>query len=178
MTFDMATIVEAVTSLKTAAEVVEKLKGLRGGSADKATEERISELQRIILSAHGSALAAQMGQLSLVQTVRDLEAKIAQFEAWEREKSRYQLTEINTGRGDVFLYALKPEAAQGEPHHLVCPKCFEHRRRSIIQGSPQTKFGLRVHLCAECQTEYLFSAAPPDRPQSALPRRYNPFDRE
>jgi hypothetical protein len=160
MNFDMTTIAEAGTSLKTATEIVKGLKGLKGTAApSRDAEDKISELYGIILSAHGSALAAQTSQLSLLQTVRDLDKKISDFETWDREKTRYQMKDVNPGRGSVFVYALKPEAAGGDPPHFLCAKCFQHRLKSPLHGSPNLEKGQRKHFCPECKTEYMFGSA-------------------
>jgi hypothetical protein len=172
MNFDMSTIAEAVAPLKTAGEIVKNLRGLKdsGTSASK-----ISELYGVILAAQGSALSAQASQLSLLQTVRNLEEKISEFETWDREKTRYQLTEVNLGRGSVFAYALKPDAAGSDPIHLLCAKCFEHRVKSPLQATPKLERGLRVHFCPECKTELAFSNVKEPPPRNMHESEYDPF---
>jgi hypothetical protein len=154
MTIDMATIAEAVASLKSASEIAKTLLGLKGAPA--ASQAKISELYGIILSAQGSAATAQMSQFSLLQNVRELEAKITQFETWDGEKTRYQMKDVNPDRGSVFVYALKPESASGEPMHFLCAKCFQHRHKSPLHGLPKLERGQRMHFCPECKTEYAF----------------------
>jgi hypothetical protein len=155
--FDMTTIVEAVTSLKTATDILNSLKNLRGRSGtDKSLEDEITKLQGIIYAAQGSALSAQMAQFSMVQSIRELEERIAEFETWDSEKTRYELVDVNPGRGSVFVYRLRPEAARSEPIHCLCPKCFQHRRPSILQGTPELQKAQRVHVCPECKSSYVF----------------------
>jgi hypothetical protein len=72
---------------------------------------------------------------------------MAQLEAWETEKKRYQLTDY--GRG-TFAYALKPDAADGEPPHRVCANCYQHGQKSILQFSHSSD--TRDHFeCAACK---------------------------
>ncbi|HUB63487.1 MAG TPA: hypothetical protein VL996_03435 [Methylocella sp.] len=157
MEFDMRTLGEAITSLKTATEIVNTIKGLWGApTAKKEAEDKISELQGIIFSAHQSALSAQMAQFSMLQTVRDLETKIAQFETWDREKTRYIMKDVNPGRGSVLVYELKPGSASGEPAHCICAKCYQHRLKSPLQALPHLIAGHRARFCPECKTEYMF----------------------
>jgi hypothetical protein len=35
--------------------------------------------------------------------------------------------------GNSFAYALKANAARGEPAHRICPNCYENRIKSILQ---------------------------------------------
>jgi hypothetical protein len=178
MVFDMATIAEAVTSLKTATDVLNSLKSLRGRSGpDKSLEEEITKLQGAISAAHSSAFAAQVEQFSMLKTIRDLEAKVAEFETWDSEKVRYDLVDVNPGFGSVYVYRLKREAARGEIVHCICPKCYGHRIKSILQGTHELKLRRRVHECPECKSTYLFGnvAEPaPDKPAKAI-TEYDPF---
>jgi hypothetical protein len=157
MEFDMTTIGEAVASLKTAAEVFKTVKGLFGTSAaSKEAEEKISEMQRVIFSAYQSALAAQVSQFSMLENVRKLEEKIAKFETWDREKTRYELIDVNPSYGSVFVRALKRDTPGGEPFHVICAKCFEHRMKSILQSTREMRMQQRIHICHECKSEYVY----------------------
>ena len=174
MTFDMATIAEAVTSLKTASDIAKTLINLKDSAS---IQPKISELYDTILSAQRSALAAQSSQFSLLETARGLEKKIADFETWDHERLRYELRDVNPSRGSVFVYALKEEAVGAEPFHLICPKCYQNRRKSILQATSELRMRLRVHECPECKAEFAFAHVPlPERPTQAN-TRYNPFDR-
>lgn len=178
MTVDMTTIAEAIASLKTASETLKTIKGLFGTStASKDAQEKISELQGIISSAYGSALSAQMGQFSMLQNIRDLEAKIASFETWGSEKLRYDLIDVNPGFGSVYVYRLKREAAGTEVIHCICPKCYGNRIKSILQGTHELKMRRRIHECPECKSTYLFGnivEPPSEKPAKAI-TEYDPF---
>jgi hypothetical protein len=177
--FDMTTITEAVGALKTAGEIASTLKNLLKRDSVAATsheaEDKITELYGIIMSAQGSALAAYSGQLSLLQTVQELEKRISDFETWDREKTRYEMKDVNPGRGSVIVYALKPDAAGAEPFHLICAKCYQHRKKSILQATQELRTRLRVHVCPECKADFAFGLVS----VSGLPARadaeYNPF---
>ncbi len=142
---DMTMIAEAVTSLKTASEIAKTLVGLKETTAIQA---KVTELNGIILSAQSSALAAQSNQFTLLQQVRGLEEKIANLEAWNAEKQRYELAEITMG---IFSYRLKPSSSNGEPSHQICARCYEHGIRSILQKSTRGHSDFLV--CSECKTE-------------------------
>ena len=66
------------------------------------------------------------------QRVSDLEKEVARFEEWAAEKKRYQLTDYG---GATFAYALKPDAANGEPPHRLCAPCYQKGHKSILQFS-------------------------------------------
>jgi hypothetical protein len=171
---DIATFVEAATGLKTALDSLKILRGLKGVSGDKTAQEEISKLHEIIVSAQQSAITANLSQLEIIQQNRALEEKLAQFERWDHEKTRYQLRDVNPGRGSVFVWALKPGVQDDEPFHVLCTRCFEQRRRSIIQGTADLRKAQRVHICLECKSEYVFGAiVAPDRPAKAI-SEYDP----
>src|SRR5437762_294468 len=84
----------------------------------------VIELQEQILSA-------QAAQSQLVDHVRTLEKKVADLEAWEAEKKRYQLQRLEPG---VFVYSLKPDMAAGEPTHYICQTCYQRGKKSILHS--------------------------------------------
>ena len=96
-------------------------------------------------------IAAQTRYTAAVEQIRDLEEKLAKVEAWEGEKHRYELREVSTG---VFAYTPKDGMAQGEPFHMLCAKCYEHREKSILQATQELRKARRVHRCPRCKSEY------------------------
>jgi hypothetical protein len=114
---DIGTIASAVGSLNAATQIA---KGLLNLHDMQAVQGKVIELQGVILAAQTSALAAQSEQLSLLEEIRGLKAKMAELEAWNAQKKRYQLKDFG---GSTFAYELKPEEAQGEPLHRICPAC-------------------------------------------------------
>jgi hypothetical protein len=112
----------AISGLKTAGEMAGSFVKLRDEAMIQA---KVIELQTVILSAQGSALAAQGEQFSLLDTKRELEAKIAELEAWDRQKERYELSEVGPG---ALAYTLKRDARPPEPAHMACANCFDRGR--------------------------------------------------
>jgi hypothetical protein len=78
---------------------------------------------------------------------------MAQLEAWEAEKKRYVLTDFG---GGTFAYALKNEAANGEPMHRLCPNCYNQGHKSILHFEFVTAVGQEKYLCPNCKTELSF----------------------
>ncbi len=142
---DITMIAEAVTSLKTASDIAKTLIGLRD---TQAIQSKVAELNGIILSAQSSALAAQSNQFALLDRIRCLEKEIADLEAWDREKERYQLKDAGNGS---LAYILKENAGGAEPSHQICAACYQHARKSILQ--PRTKASEKLLFCPDCKTE-------------------------
>jgi hypothetical protein len=99
---EVQAVAATLISLKTASDMVKAFLDVRGAIHE---QEKIFELQRVILAAHQSALDAQETQAALLQRIRDLEEKISDFETWDSEKERYHLVKV--GDESVFAYALK-----------------------------------------------------------------------
>lgn len=96
-------------------------------------------------------LAAQAAQMTLVARVNELEAELAKREEWKAQKQRYQLTDYG---GGTFAYALKPEAAEGEPPHRACPACFQNAQISVLQFKDKNYARQDEYVCPACKTEF------------------------
>ena len=142
---DITHAAELAGFLKTAGEMGKAMIGIRDGAI---LQTKVIELNGIILSAQGSALASNQDQFALLNTVSKLEKEIAQFKNWEHEKQRYILTDYGNG---TFAYALKPEKAEGEPPHKLCANCFHQGKKSILQytGKYNGQDGFDCHLCVK-----------------------------
>jgi hypothetical protein len=79
---------------------------------------------------------------------------MAKLEGWEREKKRYQLEQLPPG---VFVYALKPDMAAGEPLHQICQTCYQRGKKSILHSSERAS-GLHNLECHECGTRLTVGA--------------------
>lgn len=107
------------------------------------------------------AIAAQS---ALLERVRELEAEKAKLQAWNAEKSRYRLQQVNAG---VFAYVLKDDSSAGEPSHMICANCFERGEKSLLQATHQIKAGRRIHICPHCKAEFMVGAIPRSGPIQA-----------
>jgi hypothetical protein len=139
----VAEVFAGLGALKTAFNMAQGLQDIHDAVA---RDRAVIELQKEIL-------AAQAAQSALIEQVRDLEKKVAGFETWDTEKKRYRLTDFG---GNTFAYALKPEAAEGEPPHRICPACYEKRQKSILQFDFRTAAGQDKYICPACKTAYEF----------------------
>ena len=149
---DLTALSVALESLKTAYDMAKAMLNLREAAA---VQGRIIELQEAILSAQDSAIAAQHDQFSLLETIRELEKQKAELEAWDAEKDKYELTAIEQENraGKILVYVLKEEAGGSEPKHYLCPRCYQEKRKSILQPETLDIGQVNVLVCQSCGGE-------------------------
>ena len=115
--------------------------------------EKSIELQRQVIAALQSALAAQTAQATRLQRVRELEENLAQLEAWDTEKEKYELKNVRPDRapgGKTFAYVLKENAGSTEPTHSICPDCCQDHQKTILQGVMFEQGRVDVLECNRC----------------------------
>lgn len=153
-----------IGGLKTASELAKSMLDIRDAAMMKT---KISELYGVILSAQESALAANADQLTLLKQKGELEARLLQFETWDAEKQRYKLERLEPG---VFVRALKPEMANGEPPHQICAACYENGKKFPLQGDEENngRQKLRCQGCGTVVTVGRFVPPTNDRPRRRL----------
>ena len=154
----VAEVFAGIGALKTAFDIAKGLKDIDDTARRNAA---VIELQEKILSAQSS-------QADLVERVRELQTQVAGFEKWDAEKKRYALTDFG---GNSFAYSLKPEAANGEPSHRICPTCYEKRSKSILQFKFRSANGRDKYGCPACQHEFDFGHPQPPQNRGAVPWR-------
>lgn len=166
---DMAAIAGTASALKAAYDLSKAAIGAHDAAAIRA---KVSELQGEISSAIASAIAAQTDQLAMLKRVVDLEKEIADLEAWEAEKSRYELVRFDPG---ILVYSLKPDDEKGEPPHYLCAACYTNGRKSFLQATTELKMRLRFHVCPTCKTGYAFGPEAPRSRQGQADSNFDPF---
>lgn len=138
---EIATISAAISSLQSAAEIAKGMIGLRDTAM---IQGKVIELQSAILAAQSSALAAQSDQFGLIEKIRALEEDIARVKAWEREKEKYELKELQPRS---FAYAVKADAKGTQPAHYICANCYEQGEKRILQQRDYLNLD-----CPKCKT--------------------------
>lgn len=113
----------------------------------------IVELQAQIMTAQQGAFSAQARETALAEEIGDLKKRMAELEAWEAEKQRYELTDFG---GGTFAYLLKPDVETTEPPHRICAACYQNGHKSILQFQYQAATDQDKYACAACKTEFLF----------------------
>ena len=145
----MTSLIDSITNpLKTAGETAQKLISLR----DTAKfGDAIIELQAQIMAAQHGALAAQAREAAMAEEIRGLKTRMAELEAWDAEKQRYELTDFGSG---TFAYALKPSMCGAEPPHRICEACYQKGHKSILQFQFKVATGQDKYACPACKTEF------------------------
>jgi hypothetical protein len=152
----VAEVFAGLGALKTAFDIARGLKDIDDATRRNAA---VIELQERILSA-------QQSQSRLIDTVSDLEKKIAEMNAWAAEKERYELRAISPG---IFVFALKPSMTNGEPSHYICANCCAAGKKSYLQQHIRGSH-YDLYKCHGCGDELgIDKGTPPSRYQDDTP---------
>jgi len=133
-----AEIATGYSALKTAYEIA---KGLKDIHDRVQLNDAIIDLQERILAAQEAAASAR-------DRLRELQETVAAYENWATIEARYQLKDFGN---HTFAYELK--SIDDEPYHLVCPSCFQERRRQILQYVSQSN-NQRHYRCGSCKQTF------------------------
>lgn len=156
----MATWLESITSpLSAASEGIQKLIEVRDlvkfGDA-------LGKLQAQILSAQQGALAAYTRELALLDEIGTLKKRVADLEAWEREKARYELVALAP---NVMAYSIKATARGTEPPHYICANCYNAGRKSFLNQHIRGQY-YDEYLCATCEEKLVIDKGSPSQDTS------------
>ena len=67
---------------------------------------------------------------ALYARLLESEKRLAEAKKREADFDRYRIVSVGDG---TLLQALKESAADGEPPHWLCPRCFSERKKCILQ---------------------------------------------
>ena len=142
-------LLAGVGALKTAYDIAKGLKDID----DKVTlNAAVIELQERILSAQQAAFEA-------VEDLRGYRSELESYRDWDKVADRYSLKDFG---GGTFAYELKQDTDSSEPAHLVCPRCFQNRAKSILQYQ-HTTYGRRYFDCPGCNKTFALGHARANR---------------
>ncbi|PRA89066.1 hypothetical protein CQ054_02755 [Ochrobactrum sp. MYb29] len=88
-------------------------------TSDKAPDK--SEAETLLNNLATELTSANMTNVQLSEAVKALSQELKRQNEFENEKARYKLAP--TPQGD-FVFKLKEDMANGEPHHFICPVCL------------------------------------------------------
>ena len=140
---DITAISSALSALSAAKDIAQGMIGLRDNAV---FQSKLIEFQSKIIDAQNNAIAANEEHARLIERIHKLEAQVADLEAWDAERQKCELVEFRQGN---FAFRLK-QASEQEPSPLLCPTCFENRKKSVLQRETRIP-GRRDHyVCHEC----------------------------
>lgn len=132
----------ALATVKGLLEISKAIKDVRLGDA---VRDRTIELNIQLNDLLQTMTATQLTNQDLAAEVRVLKDELARIDQWEQESEDDTLHELAAG---VFVY-LRKATADGREHTLkLCPKCYEDRKRSILQFDGQ--FAIKEFCCPRC----------------------------
>lgn len=154
MTLGLGEAASVVTTLKSAVELVQKL---RGSDSKEDLQNGIAALTELVINARLSALdlieekALLLDERSkLNQRLQELEAKLRRLTDFDEQSEKYE--RVQTGAGKFVYREKNPAPGAGAP--FFCPKCFSDKKESALQGRHGDSY---VH-CPSCNWgDYLFS---------------------
>lgn len=167
----MVGILEVQAGYESAKAAFNIAKGMAALKTETAVNSAIIEIQRHVVDA-------QQGLSSSLQAIDGLEKEIARLKDWSAEKERYEVKRFQPGS---VVYSLKPTMAQGEPPHMLCPKCYPRGEKSFLQATGDQVRRYRVHRCPACRAELALGPEMPNdlsaAEQAEITPPVKPYDR-
>jgi hypothetical protein len=154
-------ILTLIASVKAAVDIARGMKAL---SDEVDSKEKASKLYDAIIEIQSQALSLQAQYQELLESNKNLTNELMEVQKWNQVESSYELTKLSNG---VFVYSYKVSNQNIEPAHYACPKCFQSKKKSILQ--PLRRIGNNtVHKCPECKDSFHIPL-PADTPPEQSP---------
>jgi len=145
-----ADITTALTGIKTLAEFVTLA---AKSKKDLDVAQKAAELNAVILGLQAAMFSVNAQNQDLVRRNQELEQAIIEINNWKAIAEHYVLTEVALG---VFLYANRKNDGATEPPHWLCTKCYEDKKKSIIQRDSSIRDGT-YYVCPNCNQRLSFT---------------------
>jgi hypothetical protein len=133
-----AEISSAISSAKTALELVQAAKGLANFNELVVA---VAEVNTKLLAAYDVAFASQEKALNLSEQVSSLKEELVKLKDLQAQAEDYELADLGAG---AFGFLYKPRLQTTKPRHLVCVKSFTEHGVGILQDERT------VYRCALC----------------------------
>lgn len=149
---DLSTIAAALTSFNTLKNIAQTMIGLHDV---KALQAKVIEFNDAIIEAQTKIFLVNEERSALLERIGNLEKEVADLEAWEATKKRYELKQTSAGG---YAWFLKEDAQGAELPHKICAKCYEERKRSILQPKGRSIAAVQMGshpmlVCLACRSE-------------------------
>lgn len=114
--------------------------------------EQVNALQSEISSIQTGYFSLLQQNTAMVTEREDLKKEIANLKAWKAEQERYELKKISH---EVYAYALKESACNGEPSHLLCCHCYNNSKKEILHLENPSDYS-KIYECHGCGNKISF----------------------
>lgn len=130
-------------------QLIDRLTGSDMGAESKAiSEELTATLNKLKVD-----ISTIQGTLTLLHQKNTLLEKRLNSDKWVPQKKRYKLIEKQAGK---FVYSIQSEESGTEdPHHYVCPTCYQNQTKSILQRVDAKNMD-EVYKCLCCHNIFEF----------------------
>jgi hypothetical protein len=123
-----AEISSAISSAKTALELVKAAKGLANFNELVAA---VAEVNTKLMTAYDVAFASSEKAYALSEAVRALKDEVVKLKDLQAKSEEYELADLG---GGVFGFLYKPIVQGTKPRHLACVKSFADHGVGILQN--------------------------------------------
>lgn len=137
----LSEITAAISTSKAALELIKSAKDAKG---QFQLHEIAIPLQQHIIDLQLRVTEVQNRYDELADKNRELKGVLAEHAQWDALAAKYEHTVAETGK---HLYALKSEYTKSEPFHWICPRCYEEKKRSILQPRDLNQTCFECHPC-------------------------------
>ncbi|MFH1812625.1 MAG: hypothetical protein ABIF28_00490 [Pseudomonadota bacterium] len=118
---------------------------IAAASDEAKRNAQLIEFQHVIIQLQSSIASIQIQNASLLREKEQLEKQLMQLENWAAERDRYTMVTVFE---TATVFSLKESMSNGEPPHYICPKCYQHGQKMILQ--PSNPKGWVHFTCPSC----------------------------
>ena len=159
----VAEVASAFNCIKSVSDILKTLINIRDTNMINGV---VAEANSLLIAAQSEVLEVQAQNSALIDSKRELEEKITDFEKWETEKSHYHLEQTT---GGSLIYTVNNEfISTNEPPHHICANCYNKRIKSFLHRT--NVYGVPYWHCDECKFKgegwtslYTIEEYPPER---------------
>jgi len=142
----IAEIGSLIASSKIAYDIAKSISALK---SDVDRDKSITKILEVLLAVQTNALSVNSIAQELQEDKSALTQKLMEFEKWDETEAQYELKEIAIG---VFVYSLKIVKSLSEPKHWLCAKCYNEKKKSLLQRTKHDFAGVH-YICHSCSSE-------------------------
>lgn len=129
------------------ADLATGIKSLVQSSKRSGGPEVEAAVNQLLLAVENARLQNRILEIALSR----YQEEVHRAQEAQADLARYERCETPAG---YFVLRLKDAESSAEPTHFICPKCYEERARSILQGGRFKK------SCKKCGADFAFEPRP------------------